>query len=57
MTLLVFLLPRSLTAQTQDCPDANSTMDLIDCYHKLMPRVEAEMQGKYEQILNLAAMK
>lgn len=53
---LVFVFAQFARAQDQDCPNATSTMDFISCYHNEVNRTEAEVQGKYQQILNLAAM-
>ena len=54
---LVFVFVQFARAQDQDCPNATTTMDFISCYRSLVTRTEAEVQGKYQQILNLAAMK
>lgn len=55
--LLVFVFAQSARAQDKDCPNATTTRDFISCYHNVITRTEAEVQGKYQQILNLAAMK
>ena len=54
--LFFVVLAQFASAQDQDCPNAASTMDIISCYHNVLNRTEAEVQGKYQQILNLAAM-
>jgi uncharacterized protein YecT (DUF1311 family) len=54
---LVLVFVQFARAQEQDCPNATSTMDFISCYHNVVNRTEAEVQGKYQQILNLAAMR
>lgn len=54
---LVFVFAQFVRAQDQDCPNAATTLDFISCYHNVINRTEAEVQGKYQQILNLAAMK
>lgn len=54
---LLLVFAQLVRAQDQECPNATSTLDIISCYHNVITRTEAEVQGKYQQILNLAAMK
>src|ERR1700732_3179249 len=50
---LLLVFAQLVRAQDQECPNATSTLDIISCYHNVIKRTEAEVQGKYQQILNL----
>jgi len=51
IVFLVFVLAQFVRAQDK------TAIDLINYYHNVLNRAEAEVQGKYLQILDLAAMK